>query len=230
MVGQGVLQCCLADDRIDRITLLSRRPQRDSLAVSSYDTAGGSTDRSRDQQRLVDEIVLPDFADANTLGERLSGIEAAFYCAGAPPVGTAEDTYRHVTVALTLAVARAYAAANPGGRFLYVSGANSDVGSRIMPLRVKGEAEQALLALPITTIMLRPGGILPASGTRSPHGLLRAMHAVAAPLQGPLLRCLPSLATRNDVIGGAMVALARMPSPPRVVENRDINQLGGEGR
>lgn len=207
LLGQGVLNACLASPVVHRVTVLARRP----LAHAD---------------ERIEVLLLEDFAQAAAVSDRLAGIDACFYCAGAPPVGTAEHEYRHVTVDLTLAVARAYAAANPQGRFLYVSGANSDPDSRLMPLRVKGEVEVALQTLPIRTVMLRPGGILPEQGTRSPHGVLRALHALARPLQGTLIRNVPSAATTNGGIGRAMIALARDPAPPAVVENRQINALG----
>jgi uncharacterized protein YbjT (DUF2867 family) len=207
LLGQGVLNACLASPDVTRITVLARRP----------------LDRA---DAKVGVVLLEDFSQAARVQAQLSGIDAAFYCAGAPPIGTAEKEYRRVTFELTLAVARAYAAANPQGRFFYISGANSDPESRLMPLRIKGETEDALQRLPITTVMLRPGGILPEEGTHSPHGVMRMFHALASPLQGMIVKNVPGAATTNGAIGRAMIALARSPSPPAVVENREINQLG----
>ena len=144
-------------------------------------------------------------------------------------MGTPEARYLHVTRELTLQVARAYARRNPQGRFLYISGANADPGGRLMPLRIKGETEAALQALPVTTVMLRPGGIRPAHGERSPHAWMRPFYAVAAPLMGLGVQALPGLLTSTAHLGRAMLALAAMPDPPAVVENADINRLAGEG-
>ena len=105
------------------------------------------------------------------------------------------------------------------------TGAHADPGSRIMPLRIKGETEVALQALPLTTVMLRPGGIRPAHGERSPHRWMRPFYAVAAPLMGVGARLAPGLLTSTAHLGRAMLALAAMPSPPRVVENDAINRL-----
>ena len=209
LVGQGVLHSCLGAQDVTAVTLLSRRPTRAT-------------------EGRVAEIVLEDFADAGRLGAQLAAMDAALYCAGAPPVGTPAGEYRHVTLALTLAVAQAYAAASPNGRFIYISGAKSDPDSNLMALRVKGETERALQQLPITTVMMRPGGILPEAGTASPHGLLRTLHTLTRPLQGALVKGMPAMATTNAALGRAMLAVARMQYPPRVVENREINALGAE--
>ena len=207
LLGQGVLNACLDAADVTRVTVLTR----------------SAIDRPHPK---LHEVRLEDFAQAATVAPQLADIDACFYCAGAPPIGTAEATYRHVTLDLTLAVARAYASANPQGRFFYISGANSDPDSRLMPLRIKGETEVALQALPISTVMVRPGGILPEEGTHSPHGLLRAMHTLAAPLQSLIVKNVPAAATTNGAIGRAMISLVRTPNPPRVVENREVNALG----
>jgi uncharacterized protein YbjT (DUF2867 family) len=207
LLGQGVLHEALAAPAVRRIGVLGRK-------------APASTDPR------VDDVRVERFDALEPVADRLSPWDHCFYCAGAPPVGTAEAEYRHVTVDLTLHVARAFAEHNPDGRFLYVSGAHADPSSRIMPLRIKGEIEAALQALPIRTVMLRPGGIQPAHGERSPHGWMRPMYAVASPLMGLGVRLVPGLMTSTAHVGRAMLALARMPDPPAIVENAETNRLG----
>ena len=207
LVGQGVLHETLSHPGVDRIGLLGRR------------SVGCADPR-------IDELLVPGFDALDGVAGRLGGWDACFYCAGAPPVGTPEATYRQVTLDLTLRVARAYAERNPQGRFLYVSGAHADPASRLMPMRIKGETEVALQALPITTVMLRPGGIQPAHGERSPHAWMRPFYAVGAPLMGLGVRLLPSVMTSTAAMGRALLALAAMDAPPAVVENAGINRLG----
>lgn len=207
LVGQGVLHEVLAHPGVDRIGLLGRR-------------GSGCTDPR------AEDLLVPAFDALEPVAERLGGWDACFYCAGAPPIGTPEADYRHVTVDLTLQVARAYAERNPRGRFLYVSGAHADPGSRFMPMRIKGDAEAALQALPITTVMLRPGGIQPAHGERSPHAWMRPFYTLGAPLMGVGVRLLPTVMTSTAAVGRAMLALAAMPTPPAIVENADINRIG----
>jgi uncharacterized protein YbjT (DUF2867 family) len=208
LVGQGVLRECLRDPGVERVVALGRRP------------SGG-----RDP-KLVD-LLVPDFADVEAVSDRLHPFDACLYCAGAPPVGTAEAEYRRVTVDLTVAVARTLARLDPDLVFLYVSGAGANPASPLMPLRIKGEAERALAALPIRTVMLRTGGIQPVGGEASPHAALAALYRLSGPLMGLGVRALPRLMTTTERVGRAMLALARQPEPPPVVENLDINRLGG---
>ena len=206
LVGQGVLMEVLADPSVSQVAVLGRHALR------------------HPDPRVLD-LVVERFDELAGVLDRLAPFDVCFYCAGAPPLGTPEGRYRHVTHDLTLHVARAYAKLNPGGRLIYISGANANPASRFMPLRVKGETEAALAALPITTVMLRPGGIQPAHRERSPHAWMRPFYAVAAPAMGLGVRLLPRLVTSTAHVGRTMLALARMPSPPRVVENGTINQL-----
>ena len=210
LVGQGVLREVLLHPHVSGVGVLGRRP------LHSRDT------------RVLD-LTVDRFDDLSAVIDDLAPFDACFYCAGAPPVGTAEALYRQVTRDLTLHVARAFAERNADGRFLYVSGAHADPDSRFMPLRVKGETERALRQLPLRTVMLRPGGIQPAHGERSPHAWMRPLYAVAAPLMGIGVRLAPGVMTSTAHLGRALLALAAMPAPPPVVENADINRLGAPG-
>ena len=210
LVGQGVLREVLLHPHVSGVGVLGRRP------LHSRDT------------RVLD-LTVERFDDLSAVIDDLAPFDACFYCAGAPPVGTAEALYRQVTRDLTLHVARAFAERNADGRFLYVSGAHADPDSRFMPLRVKGETERALRELPLRTVMLRPGGIQPAHGERSPHAWMRPLYAVAAPLMGIGVRLTPGVMTSTAHLGRALLALAAMPAPPPVVENADINRLGAPG-
>lgn len=207
LVGRGVLRECLRAPDVEQVAALVRRP------------AG------LEQSRL-EELVCPDFADLTAVGDRLAPFDACFYCAGAPLVGLSAAGYRHVTVDLTVHVAEAFAQRNPGGRFLYISGAHSNPSSPVAVLRAKGEAERALSALPITTVMLRPGGIRPVEGVRSPHKSLDLLYRLGAPALAVAVHVLPGQMTTTAKVGRAMLALAREPSPPAVVENDAINRLG----
>lgn len=207
LVGQGVLRECLRDPAVTGVVALGRRP-------------------SGQVHAKLTELACADFADLSAVEDQLQPFDACFYCAGAPPLGTAEAEYRRVTLHLTLHVATTLAGLNPGLVFVYISGAHSDPGSRLMPLRIKGETEQALAALPIRTVMLRPGGIQPVDGVRSPHAAMAAAHALAGPLLGLGVRMLPGLLTTTERVGRAMLAVLQQQPVPAVVENAEINRLG----
>ena len=207
LVGQGVLRECLRADDVTHVAALGRQP-------------------SGQQHPKLQDIVAANFADLTAVEAQLQPFDACLYCAGAPPIGTPEATYRKVTLDLTMHVASTLARLNPAITFVYVSGAKSDPDSRVMLLRVKGETERALAALPIRTVMLRTGGIQPVGGERSPHAALAALYAIGSPLMGLGVRLLPQLMTTTERVGRAMLAVLRQPDPPAVLENAEINRLG----
>jgi uncharacterized protein YbjT (DUF2867 family) len=208
LVGQGVLRECLRAADVTHVAALGRHPS-------------GQSDPK------LEDIVVPDFADLRAVEDRLHPFDACLYCAGTLPLGMTEADFRHVTVELTLNVARTLARLNPALVFAYVSGAASNPDSHLMPLRVKGEAERALAALPIRTVMLRPGAIQPVEGVCSPHVGLGLVYALGGPFMGLGVRLLPGAMTTTARIGRAMLALLRQGDPPAVVENAEINRLGG---
>jgi uncharacterized protein YbjT (DUF2867 family) len=207
LVGQGVLHECLEARDVTQVTALVRRP----------------TGRRHPRLR---EVQVADFSALEGVEEALRGFDVCFYCAGAPPVGTAEAEFRRVTVDLTRHVAGVLGRLNPGLHFVYISGMHADPRSALMPLRVKGEAEEALAALSLRTTMLRPGGIQPVHGEHSPHKPLALLYKVAGPLMGLGVALAPQFMTTTARVGRAMLAVARMEDPPAVVENDEINRLG----
>ena len=210
LVGQGVLRECLRAADVTQVVALGRRPS------GHFDPR-------------LQELVVADFADLDAVEDQLQPFDACLYCAGAPPVGTAEAQYRHVTLDLTTNVARTLARSNPGLTFVYISGAYANPDSHVMMLRVKGETERALAALPIRTVMLRPGGIQPVGGEQSPHAALAMLYRVAGPLMGMGVRLMPEHMTTTERVGRAMLEVARQDAPPAVVENAEINRLGWAG-
>jgi uncharacterized protein YbjT (DUF2867 family) len=212
LVGQGVLRECVRAADVTHVTALGRRP------------SGQSDPKLADSK--VDDLVVADFGDLVAVEDRLQPFDACLYCAGAPPIGTGEAEYRHVTLDLTTHVARTLARLNPDLTFIYISGAYANPDSHVMVLRVKGETERALAALPLRTVMLRPGGIQPVGDERSPHAALAALYRVAGPLMGLGVRLAPQLLTTTERVGRAMLQLARDADPPPVVETTEINRLG----
>ena len=140
-----------------------------------------------------------------------------------------EDAYTRVTLDITVAAGTTLVARNPGMTFVFVSGAGTDSserGSR-MWARVKGKAENALLAMPFkAAYVFRPGLIQPLHGITSRTKAYRMFYAVFGPLF-PVVRALfPSYVTTTEQIGRAMLRAAREGAPKQVLEARDIVALG----
>ncbi|MFE4970201.1 epimerase [Streptomyces sp. NPDC056660] len=169
MVGQGVLRACLLDPTVDSVLVVVRRP----LGVT---------------HPKLTEVIHDDFTDLSAIGDRLTGLDACFYCLGVSSTGMSEAEYTRVTYDFTLAAARALVAASPGPTFTYVSGEGTDSTEqgRTMWARVKGRTENALLAMPMNAYMFRPGYIQPRHGAVSRTRAYRVMYTLTSWLY-PLL-------------------------------------------
>jgi hypothetical protein len=169
-----------------------------------------------------------DFYSYGDLGHDFATTHACFFCLGVSSAGMKEADYYRQTYELTLAAARALATARPGAAFCYVSGEGTDSteGGRTMWARVKGKTENALLALPLNAFMFRPGFIRARPGKQSKTRLYRIFYAFVAPLYPLLARIAPKHVTTAENIGRAMIAVATVGYPKRILENPDINALG----
>ncbi|MDB5985306.1 MAG: epimerase [Nevskia sp.] len=209
MVGQGALRECLLDPDVDAVLSIGRT----------------ATAQAHPKLR---QLTLEDLFDYSAVEHELSGYDACFFCLGVSSAGMREDAYRHITYDLTLAAASTLARLNPAMCFIYVSGAGTDSSERggTMWARVKGATENALLRLPFAAAyMFRPGGIQPLHGIRSKTKAYRVLYTLTAPLL-PLLRAtLPNQVTTTEIVGRAMLKVARQGYPKPVLEGKDINAV-----
>jgi uncharacterized protein YbjT (DUF2867 family) len=210
MIGAGTLLECFADPRVERVLAVVRKP-----------TGVGHA--------KLEEVIHPDFYDYTALQPRWPEFDACLFCLGVTSVGMDEASYRHVTFDLTTAAARSMAAVNARLVFCYVSGAGTDGSARgrVMWARVKGETENALLALPFRgAYMFRPGYIQPMKGVRSSTRWYQAVYDVVGPLYPLLRRVAPGSVTNTATLGRALIQVAASGYPTHVLEGRDINTAG----
>lgn len=210
MVGQGALRECLLDPGVEKVLAIVRR----------------ATGQRHEKLR---EIVHRDFLDFSGIESELAGYDVCLFALGVSSAGMSEPDYVRVTYDVTMAAASALLRRNPALTFVFVSGASTDgtEKGRVMWARVKGRTENALLGLPFkAAYMLRPAYIQPLHGIVSSTKLLRLMYAVVGPLYPVWKALFPDYVTTTEVLGRAMIAVARNGYSKRVLENRDINTVG----
>lgn len=210
MIGAGTLLEALDDPAVGRVLVVSRR-------------ATGV------RHAKLEEVLHRDFYDYSGLQSRWPAFDACVFSLGVTSVGKTEEEYRRVTYDLTLAAARSMVAVNPAMVFCYVTGVGTDstARGRVMWARVKGETENALLALPFKgAYMFRPGYIQPLRGVRSGTGWYQAAYDAIGYLYPVLRRLMPGMVTNTVTIGRALLRVAREGYPTRILEGRDINRAG----
>jgi len=172
------------------------------------------------------ELTVSDLTDYATVADQLTGYDACFFCLGVSSSGMTEAAYRRVTVDIASAAARVLAEKNPGMTFILVSGAGSDATgkSSTMWARVKGEAENAILAMPFKgKYVFRPAFIKPENGITSRTGSYRTLYSILGPLF-PLIKAIaPRQVTTTTRVGRAMLNVARHSAPKAVLESADID-------
>lgn len=210
MVGQGALRESLLADDVVLVQTIGR-------------TATGQ------KHPKLRELVHADLFDYSAIEADLVNFDACFFCIGVSSSGMAEAQYTRLTYELTMAAAQTLARLNPQMTFVYVSGAGADSSEagKVMWARVRGRLENALQRLPFKAVyVLRPGIIQPLHGIRSKTDAYRWFYLLARPLL-PLLRILmPNTVLSTQIVGRAMLTVARRGAPKTVLEAADISALG----
>jgi uncharacterized protein YbjT (DUF2867 family) len=209
MVGQGVLQECLAHPDVETVLVVGRS----ACAVS---------------HPKLQEVVHRDLYDYSSIEGDLKGYDACYFCLGVSSAGMSEADYSRVTYDLTLAAAKTLARLNPNMTFCYVSGAGTDSTEqgRSMWARVKGRTENALLRSGFkAAYMFRPGYIQPMKGIKSRTPAYRVIYAILGPLFPIWKTLFPNFVTTTEKVGLAMIHVAQRGYERPFLENRDINHL-----
>ena len=191
MVGEGVLEECLAHPDVEKILVINRR----SCGVT---------------HPKLSEILHNDFFNLTPVADHLRGYNACFFCLGVSSVGLKEEKYYSLTYTLTMNFAELLAGQDPDMTFCYISGAGTDITGkgRINWARVKGRTENDLIKLPFKKVFAcRPGFMLPSREAKNIpgyFGIFRFLYPVLRPLFPKYVTTLKevALAMINSVIYG----------------------------
>lgn len=205
MVGEGVLQECIANGRVEKILVITRRPV-------------GYT------HPKIEEVLHSDFNDISPVASRVKGYNACYFCLGVSAVGMSEEAYTKVTYHLTLDFARALSEINPQMTFCYVSGTGTDSTGkgRQMWARVKGRTENDLVKLPFKAVYnFRPAFMKPTKGAKNVKGFYKVIDAMF-----PLFRLFSKTYFLTlEEVGKAMINVSLDGYPKNILEVKDISLL-----
>lgn len=209
MIGGLVLRLSLERADVRRVVSVGRR----------------STGLAHDK---LEEILLDDFEDSDSLGPPLEGHDAALFCMGAYTGVVPNDELRRLTTEAPLQFAEALIVRSPSARFGLLSGQGADRSerSRMVFARAKGAAEQGLIELGFPAVLsFRPGYIYPVTPRREPNVSYRIFRALY-PVLG---RLVPNVGVPSDALARVMVeeTIGASGGGDRIFENRDIRRLAG---
>jgi uncharacterized protein YbjT (DUF2867 family) len=216
MVGQGVLRECLLDPTVTQVLSVVRRS-------GNAITFTGTTPQ---QNAKLREIVAPNFQNFTAIEPELTGLDACCFCLGVTSAGMSEDAYAHITYNIPVAAARSLLRTSPALTFIFISGQGADTTEqgRVMWARVKGRAENAILAAGFrAAYVFRPGFIEPLDGIRSRTGIYNILYFFLRPLV-PIIKWLfPSDIVTTRQVGQAMLGITRDGFATPILTNRALS-------
>ncbi|MGG9972595.1 NAD(P)H-binding protein [Ferruginibacter sp. SUN002] len=148
MVGSEVLRQAIADDRIDHITCIVRKP----VAIS---------------HTKVTTIIHSDFLKYESLTNVFAEADACIWCLGISQTQVTESEYLIITHDYVFVAAEQMLAANPTISFLFLSGMGADTTekSKVLFAWAKGQTENALSGVGFQKLyIVRPGAIQAVNG------------------------------------------------------------------
>jgi uncharacterized protein YbjT (DUF2867 family) len=203
--GGSLFDLCLESDLVTRVKTVTRRP----LAAGSGKHVG---------------YIHTDFLDYGDVAEAFQDLDVCFFCIGRSIAQVRDEgEYRRLVLEYALCAARELRSRSPEAVFHYLSGQGAGRSSRYLWARVKGEAEEVLLAQ-FGAICWRPGAI-DAKRTEGWPPFYRMIM--------PLMRHLfPSRRyyVRGEDLARAMLSVASTGARGRIIENREIRQIADAAR
>ncbi len=195
-VGDGVLKAVLADPRVGRIVLVTRR---ESERITAAREAG-----------RVEVVFHKDYLDYSPLADVFADIDAVYWALGTSTRNVDDKMYTVIHVDFPVAFLEFWLEVDPGdaGRsFHLVSGAGTSADSWFHWAREKAKAEEQVAELTrdtgVTALMYRPSFVAPSSERIS--GFERFMRSLLMPLgkavDAPTIGC-AMLANTFDPPGG----------------------------
>ncbi len=199
--GGSVLRACLDAWNVDEVRAIARK----RLSI---------------EHPKLKVTLHRDFLDLAPVTDLFVGLDAVLYCLGVSSTQVSGETeYRRITHDMAMAAARALSAGSPEAAFHFISGMSTDAGSKFMWARVKAETEQHLMD-EVGAVCWRPAMI---EGVRSDSA---PWFVNAARPLGVVLRPFKSLSVKGEAVGRAMLRLTAERARRRIVENREIRELG----
>ena len=205
MVGNELLKICLESKEINKIYLLSRNP-------------------STHKNPKVQEIIINDFLNYNSISSISDQIDVVFFCIGVYTGAVDKNLFKQITVDYPTALGKKIIAHWPLSKFILLSGAGADrtEKSRVLFAKYKGIAENQLYQLFKNNFYsARPGYIYPVIKRKEPNFMYRLFRIVY-----PIIKCLGKKISITSVqLAKAMFVMGVREQHQTAFENDEMIKL-----
>ncbi len=202
MIGSELANICLAHLETSELISLVRKP-------------------SSGKHNKLNEIVVTDFMQLESIAEDLRKIDAIFCCAGVYTGKVDDETFELVTTKIPVALAEQVYAHSPEARYCFLSGQGADrtEKSRMIFARTKGAAENQISAVGLKSFhTFRPGYIYPVTPRDEPNLMYRVSRSLY-----PVIRLMgKNMSIKSTELAQAMFEVGRHGHAKEELENRDI--------
>jgi uncharacterized protein YbjT (DUF2867 family) len=205
MVGGLVLQECISNPEIGKITSLTRR------------------DSSVSDDKLS-EIIIENFTDYSGKENLFKNVDIAYFFIGVYTGTVSREIFREITVDYTIAFADVLKRNSPNAAFCFLSGAGADRSekSRMMFAKDKGIAENYLLKLNFQkTHIFRPAYIYPVTPREEPNLTYRLSRKLYPVLKG----LMPKAVITSEQLAKAIFKIGLYGGELETYENKDIRKI-----
>ena len=201
MIGNLVLEHCLAASEITKVTSLVRK-------------------KADNRHYKLKEVVIGNFADYATQTDLFQDVDMAFFCVGVYTGQVPDKKFKEITVDYAIAFAEAVKIGNPKARLCFLSGAGADRTEKSSAsfARYKGMAENRISKLSLDFYAFRPGYIYPVTPRKEPNLMYRILRVLY-----PLIRLMGSNGIiKSTELATAMFNVGLGGATTEILENKAI--------
>ncbi len=205
MVGSEVLRQAIADNEIELITIIVRRP----------------TDITHPKLKT---ILHENFLDYSSLENEFKNNDALIWCLGISQNVVSKEEYIEITYDYAVAAAKAVVQSNNALRFLFLSGRGADNTEKTKLLfgKIKGRTENALKELPFQKLYIaRPNAINPIHKPKHLPFILRLQYAMVKLFS----YITPSYIINSDDLAKALLYIVKQNEASQLYNDVHLKQI-----
>lgn len=205
MVGSEVLRQAIADNEIESITIIVRRP----------------VDISHPK---LNTLLHQNFLDYSSLENEFKNNDALIWCLGISQNVVSKEQYIKITYDYAVAAAKVAVQSNNALRFLFLSGRGADNTEKTKLLfgKIKGRTENALKQLPFQKLYIaRPNAINPIHKPKNLSFILRLQYFMVK----LLTHITPSFTIDSDDLANALLYIVKKSEPSKLFNDMQLKQI-----